>query len=210
MIRKQILRDREHSRNTFLKEKKSTETSETKRKFNITYYQVFQNIRHILQELHLLLAPDKEHKKVFPDVPVVWFRNGKSLKDYLIRVAVPKTNETGRYEPFGKKTCLVCNSIRTTATFTQGPCGEIFKIQSNPLNFNSEKELYLLKYKVCDEASYVGKAKNKFRYRFNNYKIKHRALRKGNRKIPQTRLHERYSMDGHLGIDDWNFALFEK
>ena len=66
----------------------------------------------------MLLAPDKEHKKVFPDVPVVGFRNGKSLKDYLARAALSKTNETGRCEPCGKKTCLVCNSIRTTTTFT--------------------------------------------------------------------------------------------
>ena len=49
--------------------------------FIITYYPVFQNVRNILQELDLLLAPDKEHKKVFPDVPVVGFCNSKSLKD---------------------------------------------------------------------------------------------------------------------------------
>ena len=46
----------------------------------------------MLQELHLLLAPDKEHNKVFPNVSVAVFRNGKSLKDYLFRGALPKTN----------------------------------------------------------------------------------------------------------------------
>ena len=64
---------------TFLIREK-TETFEPKLTFNITYYPVFQNIRNILQELHLLLAPDKKHKKVFPDVRVAGFRNGKSLK----------------------------------------------------------------------------------------------------------------------------------
>ena len=78
MIRKQILRTREHSRT--LLEREKAETSKPRLTFNITYYPVFQNIRNILQELHLLLAPDKEHKKVFPDVPVVGFSNGKSLK----------------------------------------------------------------------------------------------------------------------------------
>ena len=117
MIRKQILKAREHSRKDLL-EREITETSEPKLTFNITYYPVFQNIRNTLQELHLLLAPDKENKKVFPDVLVVGFRNGKGLKDYLVRAALPKANETGRCESCGKKTCLVCNSIRTTATFT--------------------------------------------------------------------------------------------
>ena len=87
----------------------------------------------------MLLAPDKEHKKVFPDVPVVGSCNGNSLKDYLVRAALPKTNESERCESCGKKTCLVCNSIITTTTFTTEAYGEIFTIQSGPLNFNSEK-----------------------------------------------------------------------
>ena len=83
-----------------------------------------------------------------------------------------------------EKACLVCNSIRTTTAFTIDASGEDFKIQSAPLNFNSEKALYLLKCKVCGEATYVGKAKTKFRYRFDNYKSRHRAFRKGKRKVP--------------------------
>ena len=45
--------------------------------FNITYYPAFQNVRAIMEELHILLTLNKEHKKVFPDVPVIGFRNGK-------------------------------------------------------------------------------------------------------------------------------------
>ena len=84
MIKKKILRAQEHSRKDLL-EREKTETSEPKLTFNITCNPVFQSIRNILQELHLLLAPDKEHRKVFPNVTAVGFRNGKSLKDYLIR-----------------------------------------------------------------------------------------------------------------------------
>ena len=76
----------------------------------------------------MLLAPDKGHKRIFPDVPVVGFRNGKSLKDYLVRAVLPKTNETGRCEPYGKKTCLVCNSVGSTTTFTTEASKENFKI----------------------------------------------------------------------------------
>ena len=48
--------------------------------FSITYYPVFQNVSNILQELHILLTPYQEYKKVFQDIPVVGFRNGKSLR----------------------------------------------------------------------------------------------------------------------------------
>ena len=78
MIRKQILSAREHSRNDLL-EKEKQQMSERKLTFNITYYPAFQNVRSIMEELHILLTPNKEHKKVFPDVPVVGFWNGKSL-----------------------------------------------------------------------------------------------------------------------------------
>ena len=82
----------------------------------------------------MLLAPDKKRKKVFPNVPVVVLRNGKSFKDYLIRAAFPKTNKVKRCEPCGKKTCLVCDSRRTTTTFTK--------------KAYEEKVLYLLNGKV--------------------------------------------------------------
>ena len=51
--------------------------------FNIKYYLVFKNIRNILEELHILLAPVEQHRKVFIDIPVIGFKNAKSLKDQL-------------------------------------------------------------------------------------------------------------------------------
>ena len=76
---------------------------------NVTCNPVFQNTKNILAELHLLLAPDHEHKKVFSKVPVAGFSDGKSLKDYLVRTALPITNETRRCEPCGKLFSLWLN-----------------------------------------------------------------------------------------------------
>ena len=58
--------------------------------FNITYYPAFQNARSIMKKLHILLTSNKEHKKVFPDMLVVGFWNGKSLKDYLVGAKLSK------------------------------------------------------------------------------------------------------------------------
>ena len=140
-----------------------------------------------MEELHILLTPNKEHRKVFPDVPVVGFLNGKSLKDYLVRAKLSKLEESGKREPCGKKSCLVCDSISTSTTFTTEACQETFKIQKGPLNCDSEKVLYLLKCKVCGGV-----------------------FRKGNQKVPQKRFHAHYCRDGHSGINDWDFVLFEK
>ena len=56
-----------------------------------------------MEELHRLLTPNKEHKKLFPNVPVIGFRNGVSLKDFLVTAALPKLNGSSRCEPCGKK-----------------------------------------------------------------------------------------------------------
>ena len=207
--KKADIKRQENSRNDLL-EKEKQQMPEKRLTFNITYYPAFQNVRSIREELHILLTPNEERKKVFPDVPVVKFRNGKSLENYLVKAKLSKLEESRRCEPCGKKTCLVCDSISTTTTFTTEACQETFKIQKDPLNCDSKKVLYLLKCKVYGKVPYVGKAKTKFRYRFNNYKSKHRAFRKGNQKVLQKRFHAHYCLDGHSGIDDWGFVIFEQ
>ena len=143
MARTQILKATGESRDSLL-ELGNTRTSESKLTFNITYYLAFQNVRSILEKFQILLAPDKEHKKVSPEVPIVGSRNLKSFKDYLVRAALPKMDNAGGSEPCRKGTCQVCDHIITTSTFTTKACGKVFKIQSGPLSCNSEKVLYLL------------------------------------------------------------------
>ena len=130
-----------------------------------------------------------------------------SFKNYLVRASLPKSNKTRRCEQCWKKTCLVCNSISTTATFIMEVYGESFKIESGALNCNSENVLYLFKCEVCGEARYVEKVKIKFQNRFNNHKSKHRAFRKGYRKVPQKLFHSHYCLDGHVGIGNWDFTF---
>ena len=60
MIRKQIVSVREHSRNDLV-EREKQQMSEKKLTFNITYHPAFQNVRSIMEELHILLTPNKEH-----------------------------------------------------------------------------------------------------------------------------------------------------
>ena len=163
-----------HSRESLLKKVKS-ESNQNKLTFNITYYPVFQNVTNILQELYILLTQDKKHKEVLQDIPAVGFRNGKSLKHHSVGAKFPNHEITGRSESCEKGNCQVCDFIWDTVTFTTKACGETFKIQSGILNCNSQKVIYLLKCRSCGEASYVGKAKTKFRARFNKYKSAHKS-----------------------------------
>ena len=67
-----------------------SESHQKKLAFNITYYQVFQNVRNILQELNILLTPDQEHK---------------NQKYHLVRAKLPNVEITGRSESCGKGNC---------------------------------------------------------------------------------------------------------
>ena len=64
MVWKQLLRSREHSRENLI-EKVKSESDQKKLTSNIP---VFQNVQNILQELHILLTPDQDNKKVFQDI----------------------------------------------------------------------------------------------------------------------------------------------
>ena len=66
-------------------EKELNHQEKNKLTFNITYYPAFQNTKTTLDEFQFLLAPNKEHQKVFSNVPIVGFRNEKSLKDHVVR-----------------------------------------------------------------------------------------------------------------------------
>ena len=133
MVKTQILKARGESQDMLLGPE-NTRTSESKLTFKITYSAAFQNVRSIFQELQTLLAPDKEHKKDFPEVSIVGLQEGKSLKDYLVRAAFPKIDNAGVFEPCGRVTCQVCNHVITTNTFRAKTCGKVFKIQIGPLN----------------------------------------------------------------------------
>ena len=106
----------------------------------------------ILQELHIPLTPDQEHKTDIQDIPVSGFHNVKSLKDQLVRTKLPNAEETGRSKPCAKRNLQVCNFIWDRDTFSTKACNETFKILSGPINFNFQKVVFLLKYKICGEV----------------------------------------------------------
>ena len=68
------------------------------------------------------------------------------------------------------------------------------------LTCDSEKVLYLLKYKVCGEILFVAKEKNKFRYGFTNYKSENRAFGKSNRKVSQKLFYFHCCLNGQVTL----------
>ena len=68
-----------------------------------------------------MLTPNKEHNKIFPNMPIIGFPNVMNLKDYLVGAKLSKLEENGRCEPCGTK-------IDTATTCTINACQKNFKI----------------------------------------------------------------------------------
>ena len=158
MVRKQFLRAYEHYIESHL-EKVKSDFDQKKLTFNITFYPF--KAGNILQEIHILLMPDEEHKKVFQDTNIVGFLNDKSIKDDLFRAKLTYFEITGSPESCENGNCQVFDFICVTDTFSLRAQCETFKIQSGTLNCNSQKVVYLLKFRICGEAPYVAKTKTK-------------------------------------------------
>ena len=222
-VRKQILRARGFSRDSLL-DRENTREEQNKITFNLTYYPVFQNVKKLLAELHLLLTPDVAHKAVFTNVPIIGFKNDRSLKDHLVRAVLPKVDAEGGSKPCGgkKRSCEVCKSVNDTSYFKRRDTDETFNILKGPLDCNSNHVIYLFECKQCQyRFPYVGSTKTKFRYRINNYKSTHRKFRKKyvekdltvvikKSELKQKLFHEHYCSEGHQGIENWSVTLIDQ
>ena len=127
-----------------------------------------------------------------------------------MRASLPKMDNAGGSGPCGKGTFQLCGHVITTNTFTTKACQEVFEVQRELLNCNSEKVLYFLRCKIFDDTPCVGKAGTKFRLRFSNYKSKNRAFPKEKQNVQQKHSHLHYVRDYHKDVDGWKVTLFEK
>ena len=111
VVRQQILKARKFTRKDLLNQDSKTK-GRNKLVFNFTYHPAYSKLKHILSNINLLLTPDAQHRKVFPEVPIVGFKRGKSLKDLLVRAKVPVEKETdGKSCGCQGKRCEVCTFL---------------------------------------------------------------------------------------------------
>ena len=165
------------------------------------------------------------HKAVFTNVPIIIFKNDRSLKDHLVWAVLPKVDLEGRSKHVWgwggglggrqkKRSCEVCKSVNETSHFKRRDTDEWFVILKGPLDCNCNRVIYSFESRRCQyRFPYVGSTKTKFRYRINNYKSTHRKFRKKyveknlaivikKSELKQKLFHEHYCSEGHQGIEN--------
>ena len=71
-------------------------------------------------------------KKVFPDVPMIGFKNKRSLKAHLVRSELPDSDEVVRFRLYGEKRlpCHLCEYMKDTHISKSKHLNEIHKINN--------------------------------------------------------------------------------
>ena len=106
---------------------------------------------------------------MFPEPPVVAFRQPKSIKDTLVRAAVSKPSSTvGQCKPCGDKRCKCCLQLQHTQVFHSKTTGKEYKIFCN-VNCKTPNVVYLLDCHVCG-SQYVGESVQPFNKRMNGHR----------------------------------------
>ena len=91
LVRRQILRARKLKRDDLLD--RAPIEKDAKLVLNVTYHPAHSKVKNVLSDIHLLLTPNEEHRRVFHNVPIVGFKRCKSLKDILVRARLPTGNK---------------------------------------------------------------------------------------------------------------------
>ena len=178
VVRKQVLKVRAVSTDFLLDKVKEVKNND-RPVLTLTFHPSLKNFQKVLNEAHIILTPNKEHRKVFGDTaPMIGWRKPKSLKDILVSAKI-KTEASliSKSAPCCRPRCQICPFIVETDTFQNKDKSEKFDIRTGILNCSSNLVVYLIECQSCCKQ-YVGSTITPFRSRFNNYKTGSRKVSK--------------------------------
>ena len=129
MVRKRIIKVRVFSRDTLLDKVKEVRKND-RLALTLTYRPPIISFQNVLNEAHILLIPNKKHRKVFGDKPpIIRWRKHKSVKDHLFSTKIKyKLSSENKRAPCCSSRCQICPFIEETKTFQNKNKSEIFDI----------------------------------------------------------------------------------
>ena len=157
-------------------------------------------------------------------MPIIGFKNDRSLKDHLAWAVLPMVEAEGRSKPCeGKKrSSEVCKSVNDTSYFKRRDTDEMFNVLKGPLDCNSNHVIYLFECKQCQYCfPYVASTKTKFRYRIDNHKSTDRKFRKKyvekglvmvikKSELKQKLFHKHCWSEDHQEIENWSVTFIDQ
>ena len=174
----------------------------------LTFHPALENFNKVIRKHMTILHRDGTVKALFTPSPFVTYRTGYSLKNHLVRAKVYPLERTVGSQRCNKPRCLTCRNVKETCTFQCSVDKQVYRINYQ-FNCDSKCLVYLITCKQC-LLQYVGVTVDKFRFRWNNYKMSHRNIVKGE-DAPQKSFHKHFLSENHHGLlEDCEIIFIDK
>ena len=160
-----------------------------------------------MNRMHILLTPDRQHNKVFRDIPIIGFRRAKSLKNILVRAEIPQIKNKFWCSPCKGLRCEIFKYIVPTKNFISFTTKVAYDIGPENLNCRSKNVVYYISCKNCHKQ-YTGSSEE-FRAKFNNYRFMQCNYYK-NINVKHESLHAYFADKVHCGEVGWEVKLTDQ
>ncbi|XP_068096634.1 uncharacterized protein [Hyperolius riggenbachi] len=137
----------------------------------VTYNPKLKTLRKILKALQPILHKDKRLKDVFPDLPLLAFRQPPNLRQMIIRSAL-STPETPGTLPCNNTRCETCPYILSTSQI-QIPNSQKYHQIQDQFSCETSNVVYMIRCMKCPSRGiYIGETGQKLRTRMNHHRFK--------------------------------------
>ena len=166
--------------------------------FVVTYNPALLNLNRILRDLQPLMDNDPRLSTIFPDPPMLAYRQPPNLRKILVRSKITPSLPSGTF-PCNKVRCKLCRHMdnseihlpNSTERFT--PVGNF--------NCDSPNLVYLIRCRRCPKI-YIGETGQSLRKRINGHK---HSIRNENHYLP---VGEHFSQTTH-SLDDLQVTVLK-
>ena len=184
-------------RNEALKKKIKTPT--TRIPFVITYHPALPSINTILRQGWKTMTKDEHLKKVFPEPPMVAYRQPKnsSIRQMLVKSKLPEREQrvVNGMKKCNQPGCNTCPHIKESKIVNS--TANNFKVTiSTPANCTTKNLVYAITCdrQGCRNNQYIGETMKQLKERFSQHLS---AVRSTNENIKQTAVGEHFNLPGH-------------
>ena len=194
----------------FGKNQPSRKNSENAVPFVVTYHPKVKKLGKLIKDLLAFLYSDEEVQKVFSPPPMVSYRSARKIKDYLVGTKLYPLERNVGCEGCGNGRCQVCKNTKVTDTFGSFTTKKSYKI-NHRFDCYDKCLIYLFSCRTCGKQ-YTGKTTDRFRYRWNNYKMEAKKAENGHMEnVKQEFLQSHILQDDHKGfLEDVEVRLIDK
>jgi hypothetical protein len=135
----------------------------------LTYHPCLRNSFNTIRGHWISVEKNSKLSKVFPEPPMVAFKQPNSLRNLLVRAEMAKPNTTiGKSHSCGDKRCKCSKHMQHSSSYTSKVTGKQYKIFYT-VNCKSANVIYILECSVCG-LQYVGESKQPFHKRPNGHR----------------------------------------